>query len=139
MYEEIKKGLIEALKKVKNIDVIFIYNEDVEEVSEYFYVVIKPISRKTESINLESASYLIDIMYDNKNLNDGSAIKMSEKIDEVFRPTLYFDTFSVLIDEANINVVDNMLHYTFSINSTYEVRKESKEDYMKKLEIAKEN
>ncbi len=134
MYEEIRKGLIKALKKVKDIDVIFIKNEDFDEVSEYFFVVIKPISKDVETVNMYRESFLIDIMYDKEGASIHELMLMAEKIDDYFKPVIYFDTFSVSVN-ATIKVIDNILHYTFDFDKTYTVIRESKEDMMESLEI----
>ncbi len=134
MYDEIKDALIKALKKIKDIDIIFMRNEDFEDVNEYFYPIIKVISKKTESINLKTESFLIDILYEKEGASYSEYMQMGEKIDEYFSPVFYFENFSIALD-AEIKVIDEILHYIFSFSLTYRIENEVEADLMKTLSI----
>lgn len=136
MYQEIKRGIIKVLQEIKDIDIIFIKNEDVEEVGEYFYVIVKPIEKRTDSLNLCTQSYLIDILYDKKDAIYHELMEMAERIDCHFRPILEFETFSVIVN-AQMQVIDMILHYSFHFSITYEVRKEKTEEMMGQIEVRK--
>lgn len=136
MYFEIKKGLINALKSVSDIPVIFERNEDTESTDQYFYTVIKPVSKVSESINLQSETYIIDILFSDRACAVKDFMILAGKLDEVFYEGLKCDTFHAFIKERSANIVDDELHYTFSVNITYEVRKERAALFMADLIIS---
>lgn len=135
MYKEIKKGLIKALKDIKDIAVLFSVNEDVEQVAEYFRVLIRPITKTTVSTSLESASYLIDITYVKDNASESEYMELGETIDDSLRPNIKLDSFSILVPEAEIKVTDDILHYTFTFNISYAITRENKNEMMQELDI----
>lgn len=136
-YEEVKKGLIRALKQVKDIDVFFTTNEDTEASEEFFFVSIKPALHKSESVNLYGISCVVSIAYNAPNLSPFDYLIFAESLDMAFSPTLCFDTFSVLVREREFKVIDSMLHFTFAFSITYEVKEETDIPLMGELVIRK--
>lgn len=136
MYQEIKRGIIKVLQEIKDIDIIFIKNEDVEQVSEYFFPIIRAIEKRTESINLYTESFFVDILYDKKDATYHELMDMAQKIDEHFRPVMEFESFSIVV-QAQIQVIEMILHYSFHFSITYEVRKEKTEEMMGEIEVRK--
>ncbi len=138
MYDEVKKGLIKALNQVKDIEIVFEKDEDTKQLSEYFYISIKPLEIETESINLESKLYFVDIAYIKDIFNSTEYMMLGEKIDRALRPNIPCKTFNINVLEANIKISDSILHYSFSFKSTY-VLKEKESDIllMENLEIKK--
>lgn len=117
IYEVVKRGIIQNLKKVKNLPVLMSMNEDREGLEEYFVLKIKPISALSKSVNMGSESYLIDIIYDNSQFTtEDEYYSFTEEIDNVFRPTLDLNEFAIFVDELKIFVSDSLLHYVFSIH-----------------------
>lgn len=136
-YEEVRKGLIRTLKKVKDIDVFFSTNEDTDVSKEFFFVSIKPVLHKSESVNLYGISCVVSIAYNAPNLSPLDYLIFAESLDMAFSPTLYFNTFSVLVREREFKVIDSMLHFTFAFSITYEVKEETDIPLMGELVIRK--
>lgn len=134
-YDEVKNGLIRTLKKVKDIDVFFTTNEDTEVSEEFFFVSIKPVLHSSESVNLYGISCVVSIAYNAPNLSPLDYLNFAESLDMAFSPTLYFDTFSVLVREREFKVIDSMLHFIFTFSITYEVKEDSDIPLMAELVI----
>lgn len=135
MYEIIKKSLIETLKRVKEIDVFFERNEDVENSSEYFFVSIKEFSIVSESVNLQRCSCLIDIIYDIQNFSNQKYMLFACEMDKHFANAFEKEASTAFSFERSISIVDGLLHYTFPFSKTYEMRPVEKEEFMEHIVI----
>lgn len=122
MYDEVKKGLIKALDQIKDIDIVFEKNEDNNILNEYFYVSIRPLETETLSVNMESKLFFIDIAYINDTFNFSEYMMLGENIDRALRPIIPCKTFNINVSEANIKIVEKILHYSFSFKITYIVK-----------------
>lgn len=139
MYQEIKKGIIEILKKIKEIDVLTEINEDVETTGAYFFLEIIPVIKETCTINLYKEKWFIDISYHDNDFSISEFMKVGEKIDENIRPSIGFESFSATPENVNMRAVDGVLHYTFGFSLMYEIKHIKDEPLMEHLDIRKES
>lgn len=135
MYSKIKRSLIGVLKQVKDIDISFERVEKTRDIPEFFSVLIMPISKKTRSVNLYFDSYFVDIAYFSDDFSNSKAMDIAKKIDDKLRPTLFLKDFSVLVEETNTKVVDDVLHINFSLDIEYEVIYHTDEKMMSDLSL----
>ncbi len=135
MYEEVKDGLIRVLSKVKDIDIFFEPNEDIDEAAEYFFVMLKPIMTENLGKDVVGKSYLIDIRYYLSNWNYLKYMAMAEIIEASIRPVISCKDFSLYVNETEVTIVDKELHVRFSVDITYKEESVDTEEKMEKLDI----
>ncbi len=138
-YQVIKAGIIKVLSKVKDIDIFFEMNEDVDACEEYYFVKILPVISKKVSKDANEKVYLVDIRYYHKDFNYLKYIVMAENIDEAIKPNIEFEDFWSDTNEVDINISGEEVHIRFKVALTYVVEKEEEGEKMLKLESVLES
>ncbi len=138
-YQVIKAGIIKVLSEVKDIDIFFEMNEDVDACEEYFFVKIMPVISDSLSKDVIKKVYLIDVRYYHKDFNYLKYMVMAEKVDEAIKPNIEFESFYSDTGEVDINVSGDEAHIRFKVALTYVVEKEEKREKMLKLESVLES
>lgn len=118
---QIKDALIRALKKIDpDTDVFFeeIKSTDpahgVEQPKTWYFVDLKPGSPVTVDGIYTDMSVMVDVTYHEKGESNNAYLIKAAEIDAAIRPVLSFGDRKITIGNANINVVDHVLHYIFT-------------------------
>ena len=121
---QIKDALIRVLKKIDpDTDVFFeeIKSTDpahgVEQPKTWYFVDLKPGSPVTVDGIYTDMSVMVDVTYHEKGESNNTYLIKAAEIDAAIRPVLSFGDRKITIGNADINVVDHVLHYIFTINS----------------------
>ena len=120
---QIKDALIRVLKKIDpDTDVFFeeIKSTDpahgVEQPKTWYFVDLKPGSPVTVDGIYTDMSVMVDVTYHEKGESNNTYLIKAAEIDAAIRPVLSFGDRKITIGNADINVVDHVLHYIFTIN-----------------------
>ncbi|MEG3030097.1 MAG: hypothetical protein RR827_06825 [Oscillospiraceae bacterium] len=81
-----------------------------------FFIDIFGISEKTDGANHTQKFADMDIVYKDKNHSQENYHQIAEMLDGLFRPVFYFKNRALTVDKTNISIVDEILHFTFSIS-----------------------
>ncbi len=115
------------------------FDNDALDITSFFYVEIKPLSKRTLSTSLYQDMVLVDIIFENPTKSKAAYYDVANKLDERLRPCFaYGDTDYALVNEARINIVDGALHYTFTVDVVYTVIRKIDNELMAELEVTME-
>ena len=120
---EIKNAVTALLKGIDpSIDVFYEEIKGTEakhgldEPETYYFVDIIPSGNKTVDKFFTDMGVLVDIAYHERNESNTAYLMKGAEIDMAVRPVFRFGDRYITIEDANINVVDHVLHYNFAIN-----------------------
>ena len=137
---QIKDALIWALKKIDpDTDVFFeeIKSTDpahgVEQPKTWYFVDLKPGSPVTVDGIYTDMSVMVDVTYHEKGESNNAYLIKAAEIDAAIRPVLSFGDRKITIGNADINVVDHVLHYIFTINFRHSEEQKVANDRMEEL------
>lgn len=123
IYVSIKNSLIALLKGLYPAFDVFVEeisktNEDEprEDIDNYFFLDIIPVSNQTLSEHHTKRSILIDIAAHEKEESNAVYLCMADSIDRAIRPVFRFEDRAITIADASTSVVDSVLHYTFTLD-----------------------
>lgn len=138
------KDAITALLKGIDPDMDVFYEEikgteekhGLEKQESYYFVDIIPNGNKTVDKFFTDMGVLVDIAYHEKNESNTAYLIKGAEIDAVVRPVFHFGDRHITINDANINVVDHVLHYGFAINFRQAREQTNEFEMMGELEVA---
>lgn len=122
IYQIIANTIMALLKaKYPNMDIFMeqipkINNDKESDCSEdYFFLEIVPISNTMFGALQVMRSVFINIACHISSESNKEYLQMADEIDGVLRPILCFEGRAITIPNANISIVDKVLHYSFTI------------------------
>lgn len=140
---QIKDALIRVLKKIDpDTDVFFeeIKSTDpahgVEQPKTWYFVDLKPGSPATVDGIYTDMSVMVDVTYHEKGESNNTYLIKAAEIDAAIRPVLSFGDRKITIGNADINVVDHVLHYIFTINFRHSEEQMVTNDRMEELGVS---
>lgn len=108
----------------------------IEESGTYYFVDIIPNGNKTVDKFFTDMGVLVDIAYHEKTECNTAYLIKGAEIDVAVRPVFSFGDRHITINDASINVVDHVLHYSFAI-SFRQAREQTNEfEPMEELKVA---
>ena len=127
---QIKDALIWALKKIDpDTDVFF---EEIKS-TDPAHGVEQP---KTVDGIYTDMSVMVDVTYHEKGESNNAYLIKAAEIDAAIRPVLSFGDRKITIGNADINVVDHVLHYIFTINFRHSEEQKVTNDRMEELGVS---
>ena len=81
-------------------------------------------------------SVMVDVTYHEKGESNNAYLIKAAEIDAAIRPVLSFGDRKITIGNADINVVDHVLHYIFTINFRHSEEQKVANDRMEELGVA---
>ncbi len=143
MYAEFKLALKNIIRSFDTeSDVLFErleksdFDNDALDITSFFYVEIKPLSKRTLSKSIYQDTVLVDIIFENPTKSKAMYYDVADKLDACLRPCFaYGDTDYALVNEAHINIVDDALHYTFTVDVVYTVINKTNSELMAELDV----
>lgn len=140
---QIKDALIRVLKKIDpDTDVFFeeIKSTDpahgMERPKTWYFVDLKPGSPVTVDGIYTDMSVMVDVTYHEKSESNNTYLIKAAEIDAAIRPVLSFGDRKITIGNADINVVDHVLHYIFTINFRHSEEQKVTNDRMEELGVS---
>ncbi len=82
----------------------------------YFYIDLTPTGLENFGAHQSQVTLLVDISAHLKTESKKDYLVLSKKIDSMVRPVLRFEDRAITINNAEIRVVDNILHYIFTFS-----------------------
>lgn len=120
MYIAVKDSIVKQLNE--HFPDTDIFTEEIPDtkhkVGNYFFISILPISTETVNSHFTQISMLVDIAGYLKAERNNDYIRLSMKLDDIFRPVFNFEDRAITIRSADTRIVDSVLHYTFTLNFT---------------------
>lgn len=102
----------------------------------YYFVDLIPSGNKTVDGYFTDMGILVDIAYHEKRESNITYLMKGAEIDALFRPVFSFGNRHITINDADIKVVDHVLHYSFAVNFRHAREKTNEFAMMGELEIA---
>lgn len=142
IYEEIRNALFRLIEK--SFPCFSIFGEEItkiqaddfqREVENYFYVDIMPIKVSTISQYHCERTVLIDLAGYTKSELNSAYLEMAAMLDAAIRPAFRFGDRAITINEAEVRVVDNVLHYTFPLTFIDTIEVIYEEEMMEELDV----
>lgn len=138
------KNVITALLKGIDPDIDVFYEEikgteekhGLKEEETYYFVDIMPNGNKTVDRYFTDMGILVDIAYHEIGESNTAYLIKGAEIDEVFRPVFSFGDRHITVNDANMKVVDHVLHYSFAINFLHAREQTIEFEPMGDLEVA---
>lgn len=119
---EIKTCIVGLLKRTDDIDVFFTrvvktdsINEN-ERIEKYFHVALKPIGTSLFGKDMRDRAFFIDISYINDNADENVFYEWFESMEGLFLPFIKIAKRSITIETASSKIVDNIGHFSFTLN-----------------------
>lgn len=85
------------------------------EMEDYFFVDIIPVSNVTLGKSFTEMNLVIDIAGHTKAEKNEEYLIMADTIDAAIRPVFHFEDRAITVAETSSKVVDKVLHYTFPL------------------------
>lgn len=141
IYISIKNSLIALLKGLYPAFDVFTEeisktdeDEPKEDIEDYFFLDIIPAANQTLSEYHTRRSVLIDIAAHARKESNAEYLCMADSIDRKIRPVFRFEDRAITIADASTNVVDGVLHYTFTLTFTDSIQEPEAPPFMAELE-----
>lgn len=118
MTTQIKDAVITAINnRFPSFDVCFeeIPQTD-DKLGDYIFAKIYPISLTTVSKYLSDVSIMVDIAACCDNYSNSKYLELAMQIDELFRPVFQFGDRYITVADADTRIVDQILHYSFTLD-----------------------
>lgn len=132
MYFEIKTSLIEKLKN--NFPEYQVFFENVDKGSEkYFVVDISSATLSTIDKEHTKKKYVIDIAAVLKEASNRIFADITQGLDIIIRPYFSFADRHITVYEANTLVIDDVLHYGFTLEFTDSIEEVTGQDTIEEL------
>lgn len=90
-------------------------DEPKDDIGDYFFLDIIPVSNQTVNEYHTRRSVLIDIAAHTKSESNKEYLLMADSMDMKIRPVFRFEDRAITIADASTNVMDGVLHYTFTL------------------------
>ncbi|MEG0693790.1 MAG: translation initiation factor 2, partial [Oscillospiraceae bacterium] len=126
IYIIVKESIIRLVKSIYPDTDVFAeeisktdFDEDSNDISNYFFIDLIPISNTTVDLYTTDCSILIDIVCYLKSEKNSDYLDVSQKLDDLIRPVFRFKDRAITIYTSNSKIVDHTLHYSFSLNFNY--------------------
>lgn len=137
---EIKNAVIQKLKGLDpETDVFFEKiketDQELEKSRTWYFLSLIPGQQGTVDGIFTDVSVLVDIAYHEKSERNTDYLMKGAELDAVMRPVLQFGDRAITIHNADIKVVDHVLHYSFSLPFRIANVKEQEYDRMGELEV----
>lgn len=81
-------------------------------------------------------SVMVDVTYHEKGESNNTYLIKAAEIDAAIRPVLSFGDRKITIGNTDINVVDHVLHYIFTINFRHSEEQKVTNDRMEELGVS---
>lgn len=140
---EIKEALIAVLKGIDPDTDIFleeIKSTDTENginlAQTWYFIDLTPGKPVTVDGIYTDMSVLVDIAYHEKSESNTAYLIKAAEIDAAIRPVLAFGSRKITISEADIQVVDHVLHYGFNVNFRHSTERAVTHDVMEELGVS---
>lgn len=140
---QIKDAITTVLKGIEpDIDVFYEEIKGTEEkhgINEpetYYFVDIIPNGNETVDRFFTDMGVLVDIAYHEKNESNTAYLIKGAEIDAAVRPVFHFGDRYITINDANMKIVDHVLHYSFVINFRQAREQTNEFETMGELEVA---
>ncbi|MCD7812135.1 MAG: translation initiation factor 2 [Ruminococcus sp.] len=140
---EIKNAILSLLKGLDADTDIFL--EEIKGTEEkhglslpetYYFVDIVPNGNATVDKYFTDMGVLIDIAYHEKSESNTEYLIKGAEIDELFRPVFPFGDRKVTVRDASMNIVDHVLHYSFTASFRQARQIENEFETMGELDVA---
>lgn len=118
---EVKKAITVQLKKVRDIDVLFVTAEKTDshiteqKIDEFYFVSLIPISNRLFGKDQRDKVFLIDIAYISNKCTNNDYFIWSEEMEQMFLPVLKIGNRNITIEESTFRIVDEVGHFGFSL------------------------
>ena len=137
---EIKNAVIQKIKSLEpETDVFFEKiketDQELEKSRTWYFLSLIPGQQGTVDGIFTDVSVLVDIAYHEKSERNTDYLMKGAELDAVMRPVLRFGDRAITIHNADIKVVDHVLHYSFSLQFRTANVKEQEYDRMGELEV----
>lgn len=118
---QIKDAVIKVLKGIDSeMDVFFEeikrMEDELKQVETYYFIDLIPTVSVTVDKYYTDMGVLVDIAYHEKSESNTAYLMKAAVLDAAFRPVLHFGGRNITISDANIKIVDHVLHYSFPVN-----------------------
>jgi hypothetical protein len=139
---QIKESLITLLKGLDpDVDVFFeeIRGTDktrMEKPRTYYFVEIVPNINTTVDKYFTDKGVLVDVAYHEERESNTAYLIKAAELDGTIRPVFSFGDRKITVPEANIKVVDHVLHFSFIISFRQSEEETSEFAKMGELEVA---
>ena len=100
---------------------------------DYYYIDIIPAGNTSVGAYLTLRTVLVDIAAHLASESHKEYLVLSDKIDKLFRPAFSFGDRAITVNDSSSRVVDNVLHYTFTISCYDTTATEPELPYMETL------
>lgn len=122
VYISIKNSLVALLKSL--YPAFNILSEEISktddddnslDMEDYFFIDIVPVENITLNAYHTERSLVVDIAGHTRDETNEEYLNMADAIDKVVRPVFCFEDRAITIHRASSNIVDKVLHYTFTL------------------------
>lgn len=117
--KDIRTSIIKLLRR--ETDITHVHGEEVQQKQfPLLVVLLMPDEMQTAAAGLHThKSILVDIIYmENTRTSNEKNYEMLEVIDGIIRPVLYVRDRAFTIQQASMEITDNVAHYKFYLNFT---------------------
>ena len=118
----IRKAIVALLRTKFPKTAYQVHFDNVEKSkAPYFYVELTPHRSRTFDAIISERSIEIDVMYfggedAQGNVKRSELYDVAEILDTLFRPVFFVEDRAITINEAQYRIVDEILHFTFSLD-----------------------
>ncbi len=102
----------------------------------YYFVDIIPNGNATVDKYFTDKGVLVDIAYHEKSESNTAYLIKGAEIDEKIRPVFSFGDRNITINDADMKIIDHVLHYIFSINFRHAWEQTNEFELMGELEMS---
>lgn len=114
-FDLIKTSLIDNLKKVIDQEVFFEELSQVNDLKDYWFVEIMPVSNTAVGAIFKQITYLVAITCSVNSPTKAKYMQMLHDLDPLLCPCFKFGSRAVTINDTTFTIVDDLAHYSFNI------------------------
>lgn len=114
-FDLIKTSLVNKLKKVIDQEVFFEELSQVNDLEDYWFVEIMPVSNTAIGSIFKQISYLVAITCSVHSPTNAKYMQMLHDLDPLLCPCFKFGSRAVTINDTTFTIVDDLAHYSFKI------------------------